>query len=311
MQRVTAKEARYIKLGRSGCWEGLCLADGTLRLGYYEVPHELAQTGDLEALRAYFRRGGCTSQVASSHAKQVLDFYRAGPETLWITFSDGHLWWARADGPVEFLGGSEAEMDARGSRLRCTRDGWQKTSLGGRPLRVSELNGALTKTAAYRMTICAVEPFDYLVRKINDEDLPEVARAKGARNGALDSIRDLMRLLTWRDFELLVELIFSQSGWRRTGETGGTQETVDIELELPSTGERAFVQVKSRTDQGQLQDYMARLADRPESKMFYVYHTARTPLRAAGGGVVLVGPERLAEMVLTSGLFDWLLKKAG
>ena len=45
--------------------------------------------------------------------------------------------------------------------------------------------------------------------------------------------------------------------------------------------------------------------------MFYVYHTARTPLAATNCGVVLVGPERLAEMVLTSGLFDWLLKKVG
>ena len=56
---------------------------------------------------------------------------------------------------------------------------------------------------------------------------------------------------------------------------------------------------------------MERLTGRPESKMFYIYHTARTPLSAAAGSVFLVGPERLAEMVLTSGLFDWLLKKAG
>ena len=311
MPRISAKEARYIKLGRGGCWEELCLADGTLRLGYNEVPHGLAETGSLEDLRAHFRREGFAPQVASGHAKQLRDFYRAGPETLWITFSGGHLWWARAEGPVEFLGGSEAEMDARGSRLRRTRDGWHKTSLAGRPLRIPELNGALTKTAAYRMTICAVEPFDYLIRKINDQDLPEVARAKDARGAALEAIRELMRLLTWRDFELLVDLVFSQSGWRRIGETGGTQETVDLELELPSTGERAFVQVKSRTNQAQLKDYVERLAGRPESKMFYVYHTAKTPLAAPDSGVVLVGPERLAEMVLASGLFDWLLKKAG
>ena len=71
------------------------------------------------------------------------------------------------------------------------------------------------------------------------------------------------------------------------------------------------MQVKSRTNQAQLQDYIERLTGRPESKMFYVYHTARTPLAATDGGVVLVGPERLAEMVLASGLFDWLLEKAG
>ena len=83
-------------------------------------------------------------------------------------------------------------MAERGSRLRRTRDGWHKTSLGGHPLRIPELNGALTKTAAYRMTICAVEPFDYLIRKINDEDLPEVAQAKSARIRALEAIEALM-----------------------------------------------------------------------------------------------------------------------
>ena len=45
--RVTAKTARYIKLGGGGGWEAQCLKEGTLRLGYYEVPHELglAQRG--------------------------------------------------------------------------------------------------------------------------------------------------------------------------------------------------------------------------------------------------------------------------
>jgi hypothetical protein len=56
---------------------------------------------------------------------------------------------------------------------------------------------------------------------------------------------------------------------------------------------------------------MERLTGRPESKMFYIYHTARTPLSTTDSSVVLVGPERLAEMVFVSGLFDWLLKKAG
>jgi hypothetical protein len=45
--------------------------------------------------------------------------------------------------------------------------------------------------------------------------------------------------------------------------------------------------------------------------MFYVYHTAKTPLSGAQDKIALVGPERLAKMILEVGLFDWLLKKAG
>ena len=45
----------------------------------------------------------------------------------------------------------------------------------------------------------------------------------------------LLALLHWRDFELLVELVFGQSGWRQVGASGGVQKTVDMELVLPTT----------------------------------------------------------------------------
>ena len=161
------------------------------------------------------------------------------------------------------------------------------------------------------MTICAVEQFDYLIRKINDEDLPQISAAQAAKGRLLASTVDLMKLLTWQDFELLVELVFSQSGWRRVSASGGTQKTIDIELVLPTTGETAFVQVKSQTNQAQFDDYMERFDERSDGRMFYVYHTSKTALICADDGVVLVDPNRLAEMVMDTGLFDWLLKKAG
>ena len=161
------------------------------------------------------------------------------------------------------------------------------------------------------MTICSVDSLDYLIRKINDQDLPEVAAARSARSVLLRSTTGLMRLLTGRDFELLIEPVFSQSGWRRISASGGTQKTIDIELVLPTTGEAAFVQVKSKTNQVQLDDYIERFAERDDARMFYVYHTSQTTLTCADDRVILVGPDRLAEMVMDTGLFDWLLKKAG
>ena len=310
-QGIDAKDARYIKLGREGRWEQLCLEDGTTRRGNCEVPHDLASSGDRRGLRQHFVDQGHKPPTATSHTNQVLSFYESGPETLWITFSAGYLWWAIAEGPVEFLGGSVEEMEERGSRLRRTRDGWHNSSVGGTPLRIPELSGALTKTASYQMTICSVDSLDYLIRKINDQDLPEVAAARSARSALLRSTTDLMRLLTWRDFELLIELVFSQSGWRRISASGGTQKTIDIELVLPTTGEAAFVQVKSKTNQVQLDDYIERFAERDDARMFYVYHTSQTTLTCADDRVILVGPDRLAEMVMDTGLFGWLLKKAG
>jgi len=52
--------------------------------------------------------------------------------------------------------------------------------------------------------------------------------------------------------------------------SGGNQKTIDIEMILPSTGERAFVQVKSSTNQVQLDEYESFLEARDDKYMFYV-----------------------------------------
>jgi len=176
---------------------------------------------------------------------------------------------------------------------------------------MSSLNGNVTKVAGYRGTICEAGPLDYLLRRINGEEVTEVVQARSNRDALLQSIEPLLTMLTWQDFELLVELVFSRSGWRRRGRTGGAQKTVDLELEMPITGERAFVQVKSRTTKAQMDDYVERFQGRPDARMFYVYHTAKSELTCDVDGVVPVGPERLSEMVIEAGLLDWLIDRVG
>ena len=97
----------------------------------------------------------------------------------------------------------------------------------------------------------------------------------------------------------------------RLSASGGMQKTIDIELVLPTTGEAAFMQVRLKPDQAQLEDYIERFAERDDARMFYVYHTTKTLVACADDRVVLVGPDRLAEMVMETGLFDWPPKKAG
>ena len=43
-----------------------------------------------------------------------------------------------------------------------------------------------------------------------------------------------MKLLEPRDFELVVDLVFSTSGWRRQRTVGKTQKTVDLDEHAPS-----------------------------------------------------------------------------
>jgi hypothetical protein len=102
--------------------------------------------------------------------------------------------------------------------------------------------------------------------------------------------------------------VFSTSGWQRQGIVGKTQKTLDLDLVLPSTGERAFVQVKSKTRSAELAKYVGKLENLgPYDVMFYVFHSGEA--KTEDDRVNVIGPEKLAELVVDAGLANWLIRK--
>ena len=88
---------------------------------------------------------------------------------------------------------------------------------------------------------------------------------------------------------------------------GKAQKTLDLDLVLPSTGERAFVQVKSKTGSRELAAYVAKIEDGPYDRMFYVFHSGEAA--TDDPRVTVVGPEQLAELVVDAGLVSWLIQR--
>lgn len=86
-------------------------------------------------------------------------------------------------------------------------------------------------------------------------------------------------MLTWQDFELLVDLVFSTSGWRRTSIVGKTQKTLDLELEPLTTSEKAFVQIKSYADAHSFSDYAKRFRETCAYERMFFYLAQRTVIR--------------------------------
>lgn len=125
-----------------------------------------------------------------------------------------------------------------------------------------------------------MEPLEYLIFKLNDEPLPEINAAEQIRDQLLASIETLLSLLTWKDFEFIVGAVFEGSGWRQTNTPGGSKKTTDIELIMPLTCERAFVQIKSRTNQAEFNSYHEAIKTRPESRLFFAYHPSKGPSHA-------------------------------
>jgi hypothetical protein len=91
---------------------------------------------------------------------------------------------------------------------------------------------------------------------------------------------------------------------------GETQKTKDFSIRLPSTGEQAFVQVKSKTTSAELETYVATLDERgPFARMFFVHHSGKAELPAPDDRVVIIGPDKLPTMVLDAGLDGWIIDK--
>jgi hypothetical protein len=182
----------------------------------------------------------------------------------------------------------------------------------GHPLLTNALRGSLTTTAGFRGTICRVREFDYLLRRLNGEETATNEAVRVARSKLIETLIPLIPGLHWKDFELLVELVMTQGGWRRVSATGGTQHTIDLELELPLTGERALVQVKSQLDRQTAEKVATDLAEAAGgSRVFIVYHTPSEPLTVDQENVTLIGPKALAEHVVDLGLTTWVMVKVG
>jgi hypothetical protein len=293
-------KAYFIKLGERGAWEEACLENGTIRFGYHDTPQELCLTRQWAKVHEFWTKERGNSGTASNDVRQIQTFFEADESSIFITFSKNYLWWCHPKGAPWVV------PEEGNARLRNTVGGWKKTSVGGEPLLISRLSGKLTKTQMYQGTICEVRETAYLLRRINDEKTPELAAAEETEQVLLGQILAMIRLLTPQDFELIVELVFSQSGWRRQALTGGNQKTIDLDLLLPTTGERAFVQVKSKTNGKQFDEYgEVFIGTDAHARMFYVWHTG-TVDRSPAPNITLWGPDVIASKVLEAGLLAWL-----
>jgi hypothetical protein len=227
---------RYIKVGENGKWAARAIEQAVIPFGYPSIDHQACLAGDWDRVRVQLTEMGRTQGGASQGLRELKEFYGLPDDTLWVAMAVGHFWWAFAEGPVVVVEPGNPDKPAR---YRRTRAGWSKTTLAGEPLTVRSLSSALTRTASYQMTICAIKQVDYLLRRIRDEPDPLHAQATAVRGEMREIGLHMIRQLDWRDFETLVDLIFARGGWQRSSVLGQGQPDVDLTLTQPTTGETA------------------------------------------------------------------------
>lgn len=306
MTKIKANKVLFIKLGQGGEFEKECIEQNqTLRLGYREVDHKLCLDGRWDKVHDYFTtEANSKTFVATSHSNQIKQFYEDDDKTLWITFYANKLWWCFSKPDITLLPDS--------SKTRPVIGKWSDKDINGNVLLAGNISGKLLKTQGFRGTICRVPEEKYVLSKINGEQLKEVVEVEQVMFNLKTKLALLIQNLQWKDFETLVDLIFRQAGWQRVGDKGKTQKTLDLELFAPVTGERAIVQIKAQSDLQQFLSYQEQFATMSDyDKFFYVVHTAHNNLTSYDNETEtkLYLVDKIAELTISTGLVEWVIKK--
>lgn len=304
---INPSEVRFIKLGRGGMWERDCIegAAPSVRFGFDNPHHEDCLLGDWNVLEQYWRARKRQAE-ATKIVRQTKDFYTLGADALWITFYNRKLYWCFADTSV-------TEVEPHGSRLRKVIGGWRCDDVAGNLLYVDSLSGRLTKVQGFRGTICNVHEREYLLARLNGATLKDVQETASKLESLKESVAPIIQRLHWKDFELLVDLILTRAGWQRLSPLGKTEKSIDLEMLLPVTGRRAFVQVKSSSSLQELKDYTEQYNAMDQyEEMLFIVHTANPSLReyAKEQEITFMGLDEVASLAVDSGLTQWLIQKA-
>lgn len=307
MSKITAKSAYFIKLGKKGEGEKRCiLHDNTIQLGFNSTPHSDCLAGKWDEVKKHWISEGKTKGKATETTNQIKTFYESDEETLWITFFNRKLWWCFAEKEV-------IRLDD-GGKIRKVKGNWKDHDIQGHRLTIENLSSKLTKVQSFQGTICKVKELEYLIRKINYQNLPEVEKAVITLDTLLEDVEPLIQNLTWKDFELLIDLIFTHSGWQRTSERGKTEKSIDLALMSPVTGNQAFVQIKSKSNMAEFKNYTKLYEDMKDEfqEMYYVVHTTNNSFSKwkDTSDIKLWDVTKLSRLVVNSGLINWLIKKA-
>ncbi|WP_282274947.1 hypothetical protein [Stenotrophomonas sp. PS02297] len=222
--------------------------------------------------------------------------------TLWVTFHRSNLYWC-------FLEPGEAVPvgDERQSSYRKVKGKWSCLDANRLTLSRSTLPGTVNVVSMFQGTTCLVGAADHLLRRINGERSVQGLKVEEARDHLVGEVRGLIRELQWQDFEILADLLLSAGGWRRTDRLGGNEKTVDLTLELPLTGEKAFAQVKADSNQATLNTYIEAANDRNQL-MFFV-HNSDVELISLDASVRVLGRTEVSKLIVKFGLVDWLIDK--
>lgn len=301
---------RYVKLGAGGRWWEAAKERGQIHFGWKAVPDEALASADYAVIESTIRGEYGDKSGATQDFKAVRSVLDRPSRHVWVAYQAGALWWCTVRDGITINPAGEGK-DLGHFWLTCERP-WSDRSFGGRHLLLSQLPGIVGATSGFQGTVCRPGGWQEILRILTDAEDPAVMAAAQARGAYEAAVSTLVARLKPKDFELLVDLLLSRTGWSRLDKLGGNTEGIDVEVENPALDEVAFVQVKSRADQAVLDGSVGDFMDRRErhARMIFAVHSPKGKLVPPPDEPVQVwdGP-RIAHLVVRLGLGDWVANR--
>ena len=274
MIETVPSSVRYVKNGAGGQWWKAAKDNGQLHAGWRNIPEALLRAADMGSIESLIRAEFGKTPGATQDFNALTTLLDRPSRHLWITFQDGCMWWCTVLDGIET--NPDIEIKDRGHFWLTCALPWSNRSLDGkRHLVTTALPGKVTATAGYQATICEPKGSREILRIIRNEEDEDVVSAALARQAYEATVAKMVARLGPKDFELLVDLILSRTGWARVAKLGGATEGIDVEVENVASDEVAFVQVKSIATQAVFDDYLARFNTRREhyNRMIFAVHS--------------------------------------
>jgi len=309
MEAVEFRRAYYIKLGEGGKWAESSIQESKARIEWVgwtlEEINQAPNPEAADALKKKHRSEYKNKGTATKDLNALVTFVSSTSDDIWVTFHAGRLWWCRL--------GEGQVLEDETSRYRLVSGKWHDRDIHGHILLANQIPGSIAKVQGFRATICRIAEVDDLRRLINDVPSDAFQAISRIKEELISEVEKGLTRLHWKDFEILVDLLFRGAGWKRVSLLGGTMKYVDLELVEPVTGDMYQVQVKGSATRKDFEECARNFAHGVFRKLYFVVHTPRDGLAThqaeTNTDIELVLPGRLARMVVESGLTDWLLTK--
>lgn len=313
---MNISKAFFIKLGKSGIWEEDSIYNNRIRIGWEIIPLELIEKQEWEQINikikedfeARKKKTGWTNDFNA-----LKSICTADSDTVFITFYGGKMWWTK-------IKCNSVKQDET-SKYFETSIPWSDRSINGRLFELNGISGRITKLQGFMGTVCSVGntlgEFEYLKNIINGNETKEFLELVKAKKQLKTALIPAIRNLTPYDFEILIDLIFREIGWKRTSIVGAQMKDLDLVLEEPFSHKLHAVQIKSKSNLPQLRKYIESFNSSYKNdfeSFFYFVHTPDDGIEKfvatnTEENIRIVLCDKIADYVIDYGLIKWIMEK--